>query len=177
METSNVVVVTGLVAGAVLIGGVLYWGSASSTVPKAAVLQPTPPPAGFVEYQSGRGVAFYYPEGATVKEIDEGAGAYSLIIEDLKNERGFQVYVIPYREQKITDERFYADVPSGVRTDVAPRTVGLDKIEAVTFVSSDLHLGETREVWFIHAGRLYEVTTFKNVGPWFETTLASWRFI
>jgi hypothetical protein len=85
------------------------------------------------------------------------------------------VFIVPYAAEAITEKRFKADVPSGVRNDVEKTT--LDGIEAVTFTSVDQFLGDTREVWFIKGGYLYEITTLKSEEEWFRPVIQSWRFV
>ena len=37
-------------------------------------------------------------------------------------------------------------------------------------------MGDTREIWFIHAGLLYEVTTYKQLDSWLVPILQTWQF-
>ena len=37
--------------------------------------------------------------------------------------------------------------------------------------------GDTREVWFIHGGYLYEVTTYKELDIWLAGIMRTWKFI
>ena len=34
-----------------------------------------------------------------------------------------------------------------------------------------------REVWFIHGGYLYEVTTYKELDTWLGSIMQTWKFI
>jgi hypothetical protein len=36
---------------------------------------------------------------------------------------------------------------------------------------------DTREVWFIHGGLLYEVTTYKQLDSWLAQIMQTWQFI
>ena len=38
-------------------------------------------------------------------------------------------------------------------------------------------MGDTREVWFIHGGFLYEVVTYKELDDWFAGIMRTWKFI
>lgn len=135
-----------------------------------------PPPTHTEEYRNERyGFSYWHTPGATVTEYDEGGGAATIVHENLEKVRGMQVFIVPYHEETISEERFLADVPSGVRENVENTT--LDGVRAVTFTSYDVTLGETREIWVIKDGYLFEITTFKGVGNWFEPIIQSWRFI
>lgn len=186
--------------GFVALGGVVFYfsGKSSSTEnPTTNVLErivatttypvsyvpeniskPAPPPDGYVKYENKKyGFYYYHSPEATIKEFDEGGGAMTIVQENVKNVRGMQIFIVPYAENTISEERFKLDVPSGVRKNVQKTFVGEKQIEAVTFNSYDSFLGETREVWFIYKGHLYEVTTFSGVGEWFVPLMQSWRFL
>jgi len=139
---------------------------------------PASPPDGYIKYENKKyGFSYYRSPQATIKEFDEGGGAMTIVQENIKNVRGLQIFIIPYKEKTISEERFRLDVPSGVRKNVEKTFIGLPQVEAVTFNSYDEFLGETREVWFIYNGHLYEITTFKGVGDWFAPLLQTWRFL
>ena len=183
------------------IGGLLFWfapksasevaeGSGSTTTSKVLELKPSgtptgpdvisasapPPPTHTEVYRNDRyGFQYNHTPEAKITEYDEGGGAMTIVHENEEKVRGMQIFIVPYAEEKITDERFYADVPSGVRENAEDTT--LDGVRAVTFNSFDESLGETREIWVIHKGHLYEITTFKGVGLWFTPIIQSWRFL
>src|SRR3989338_5595699 len=84
-----------------------------------APVEPTPP-EGYVEYRNERyGFRLFHPPQVAIKEYDEGEGAMTIVFEDKEVARGFQIFVVPYAGTTVTEERFKADVPSGVRTNVA----------------------------------------------------------
>lgn len=110
-----------------------------------------------------------------VKEFDEGGGASTVTFENLNDVRGWQLFVVPYGAAQVTEQRFRKDVPSGVRTNVQDITV--DGAVGAAFYSKDASLGETFEVWFVHDGFLYELTTLKSLEPNLRERLATWKFI
>jgi hypothetical protein len=87
----------------------------------------------------------------------------------------FQVYVSPDSDSGITDARFTLDEPSGVKID--PTDVIVAGARGIEFFSNAPRLNDTREVWFIHGGFLYEVTTYKELDAWLKPTMQSWNFI
>jgi hypothetical protein len=128
-----------------------------------------------VIYKNERlGFTLTHPRSLSVQEIEEGGGAFTLAFESLEEQKGFQIFVLPYKESKISDDRFRRDVPSGIRKNWVPGVVG--GTEAVFFESQNAVLGETREVWFIKNGYLYEITTPKELETWLYSILETWRF-
>ncbi|PIR84686.1 hypothetical protein COU16_00665 [Candidatus Kaiserbacteria bacterium CG10_big_fil_rev_8_21_14_0_10_47_16] len=143
-------------------------------IEEPAVLVRTPP-AGYAEYRNDlhRFSVFHLLE-AGVREFKEDGGIETIVFENTTKVRGYQVFVLPYSQIGISDQRFMDDVPSGVRKNIAATTV--DGVEAVTFESFDATLGDTFEVWFIKYGYLYEVTTFLEQKDWLLERLATWKF-
>lgn len=139
--------------------------------------RPGPPPSGYVRYQNDRyGFYFYHSPEANITEYDEGDGATTIVQENFSNLRGLQIFIVPYTEPTVSEERFKLDIPSGVIKNLATTTLGKIKVPAITFNSFDENLGETREIWFIHEGHLYEITTFKGIRDWLTPIIQSWRF-
>jgi hypothetical protein len=44
------------------------------------------------------------------------------------------------------------------------------------FYGSNSVMGDTREIWLIHAGLLYEVTTYKQLDSWLAPMLQTRQF-
>ena len=133
-------------------------------------------PQGMREYNDGRyKFSLLYPEALEVNAVDEGGGASTITFQNPSAGQGFQIFIVPFFEAQITDERFKRDVPSGVRTNV--EEVMVDGAKGSAFYSRDLVLGETREVWFIKGGYLYEVTTLKALEADLLEVLKTWQFL
>ena len=81
----------------------------------------------------------------------------------------------PYSGTHITDAQFQLDEPSGVIQDRTDTTVS--GVPATTFFGHNDAIGDTREVWFIKGGLLYEVTTYKELDAWLKPIMQSWHFI
>lgn len=151
--------------------------TATSTTPPQ-LLAPYPAPAGMRTYANAAyKFALAYPQELTAKEYDEGDGAMTVVFQnsDPQHALGFQIFITPYTGEKISEERFKADEPSGVRTGV--QKVSVAGVEGVSFYSTSPTLGDTAEVWFIRGGYLYEVTTLKPLAPWLETFFGTWQFL
>jgi hypothetical protein len=155
----------------------------SSTAP-AAISQndyvpPVPAasdPQGFDRYENvDYKFSLLYPNDLSVREYKESADSMSATFESPDGAKGFQIYVTKYVGTQITPERFKLDEPSGVRTD--PTDVIIDGTRATMFWGNNALMGDTREVWFIHDGFLYEVTTYKDLDSWLGSIMQSWKFL
>lgn len=141
---------------------------AGSSAPREA-------PEGFTEYRSTRyNFSLFHPADLAVQEFDEGGGAQTIAFESEEGV-GFQIFIVPYTQSQITEERFRKDAPSGVMRE--PVEVLIDGARATLFFSEHALLGETREVWFIKNSFLFEVTTYKALDEWLAEIMATWKFL
>ena len=67
------------------------------------------------------------------------------------------------------------DIPDGKIIEPVDIVIG-EGITALAFFSNS-KLGELREVWFIHDGYLYQLTTYKEWDEWLANIMKSWKFI
>ena len=150
--------------------------SSSAYVPPPAYV-PRTPPAGFDEYHNlTYHLSLFYPNTLTVKEYAQAGTAMTVTFEatDGSND-GFQIFIVPYGESQITPDRLKQDIPSGV---IEQQTnIVIDGKPAIMFYSTNATLGDTREVWFINHGFLYEVTTYKQLDTWLASIMQTWQFI
>jgi hypothetical protein len=138
-------------------------------------------PTGWKQFQNVQySFSVYMPPQLTGNIFDEGGGAHTFTFEDVEGAQGFQVFVVPYNETTISEERFRMDNPSGIRKEPVDVVIGgleeLGGVRAVTFFSENPIMGETREVWFIRGNYLYEVTTYKSFDAWLSGIMNTWRF-
>lgn len=116
-----------------------------------------------------------YPKELQMQEYEEEDGARTIIFENPKTLQGFQIFITPYGSSAVTQERFNLDVPSGIYK--LPTDVIVDGTAATMFFSENMVMGETREVWFIKNGFLYEVTTYKPLDQWLGAIMRTWKFL
>lgn len=115
-----------------------------------------------------------YPKDLKVREHDDGTSASTVTFEDEAGKDGFQIFIVPYNGDYVATEQFKKDVPSRVRRE--PTEVLIGGIRATMFFSQDILKNETREVWFIKNGFLYEITTYAHLDNWLARILSTWRF-
>jgi hypothetical protein len=134
------------------------------------------PPAGYVLYRNEPyHFSFSYPPTLQVHSYSESGGAFTVALQDPTTNQGFEVYVTPYGGTQISEAKFKLDEPSGViqeRTDVM-----IDGARATMFYGNNAIMGDTREVWFIKGGLLYEVTTYKQLDAWLAQIMQTWQFV
>lgn len=148
--------------------------AATTTTPESA--QARFVPYGWREYRStAYGFSLLYPEALQVREYIEGGNSLTVTFQNVKKGEGFQLFITPYTQEQISDARFKKDVPSGVRVSLTETTI--DGATGAAFYSESVALGETREVWFIHDGFLFEATAPKPLENWLGDILRTWEFI
>lgn len=183
MSKTKALIIIAVLLGA--LGAAAYWhtslqpsigpGSVASTTAEAATIKPRrTPPAGQSEYYDpGLDFSLFYPSDLKIS-IDHN-GATTISFEDVATVQGFQVYAVGYREGQVTQEQFKKDEPSGVRND--PKDITIGGAVASSFYGYDPRLGDTAEIWFIHNGMLYEVTTLKKDAAWLSQIMQTWEFL
>jgi len=138
-------------------------------------IEAAPPPAGYLPYRNQHyHFSVFYPPDLQVQTYNEVGGGFTVAFQDPTTNVGFEVYVTPYSGSQITEARFKIDEPSGVEND--PTHVTIDGVPATMFYGSNSVMGDTREIWFINAGLLYEVTTYKQLAAWLVPILQTWQF-
>jgi len=168
-------------------GGYAYYrlGRGGSSTESAAAVPPplatsTPQTQEITEgerlYQS---TAFHFslifPDNLVATEYKEQGGALTASFQDPNTSEGFEVYVTPFSGAQIDEARFKLDEPSG--TYLQPTEVVIDNVTATMFYGFNPIMGDTREVWFVHGGYLYEVATYKQLDTWLGGIMQTWKFI
>ena len=116
-----------------------------------------------------------YPNNLAATEYAEANGALTATFNDDSSGQSFEIYVTPFTGKQITADRFKLDEPSGVYAQ--PTDVVIGGTRATMFFGQNTVMGDTREVWFIRGGYLYEVTTYKDLDAWLGHILQGWVFI
>lgn len=140
-----------------------------------ALLPPRTSPAGYSEYRSEfYRFQFFYPKGYAVAEHTSASSSITIAFQKTPTD-GFQIFIIPYGEEKISEQRFKLDIPSGVMS--GQTTAMVDSSTAALFYSKDAALGDTFNAWFVGRGFLYEVTAYKQLDNEIQQLLQSWQFL
>lgn len=178
---------TGIAILCILVGGSVVWhflnvGENGNVRESLSIPHNNPAilerdiPAGYHEYRNEFfRVSLVYPQDITVAEIRGEGTTLTVVFTQPSTDKSFQIYILPYGEEKISRERFLIDMPSGVMENSSIINIG--GISAGAFFGEDAQMGRTREVWFIHKGFLYEATASAEDGEWMEEILNSWKFL
>lgn len=132
--------------------------------------------SGYLSYSNQKfHFALSYPPDLKLSTYNESGGAFTASFQDPSTNEGFEVYVTPYDMAQIDETEFKLDEPSGTFND--PTNVVIDGTQATMFYGSNAIMGDTREVWFIHGGFLYEVATYKALDSWLGGIMQTWQFM
>lgn len=124
------------------------------------------------------GFSLEYPKELAIKEYEEGGGSHTIIFQKIGELFGFQIFVTPYSKDEITEAQLTKDIRSGEIRRPTEILIGKDgDIRALIFETDSSIIGETREVWFINNGYLYEVTTYLEHDQWLSDILSTFEFI
>ncbi len=124
--------------------------------------------------------SFNYPSEFKTSNFNEGGGEQ--ILFNSINGDWFQIYITPWDEEEtITSERIKKDLPSMVINSpqnaiLGPRQKDGVGPHALIFFSKDSSLGETREVWYVMNGSLYQITTYKRLDAMIGKVLSTLVF-
>ncbi len=165
---------------AVVIAGLFIWCQSSNVAGQQAIADTyaasSSTPSDFIPFSNQQfGFSLSYPPDLVPTQTQEPGGAYTFSFQDPDTNEGFEIYVTPYPDTKVTEQRFKLDEPSGVMDQ--PTAVVIGGVTATMFFGHNDILGDTREVWFTHDSYLYEVTTFKELDSWLGQIMQTWKFL
>jgi type II secretory pathway pseudopilin PulG len=150
--------------------------SKGMTSPNMLFKPPSMAPSETSEYRNTHyDFALSYPKDLVMKEYDEGSGVRTITFENPDNGFGFQIFIKPYTERQVNSEVFTIDESSGVMKDPKPIIVG--GVKGTEFYGHNDQMDDTREIWFIHEGYLFEVYTYKPLDSWLMVIMKTWRFL
>lgn len=122
------------------------------------------------------GASFLIPPDFTVGNFPDGEGEV-FVIQNAEKLQGFQVRIMPHDESgPLTAERIRQDLPSLEMRQV--EEVLLEGQPAgVAFLSdSEVFGGNSREVWLVKDGRLFQISTYKSLEPLLLRVFSTWEF-
>lgn len=126
--------------------------------------------------------SFRFPSDMTLSTLPnlvEGVPAGEVILVQNSNAgRGFQITISPFDEPGniLTKERIQADVPDLKIIDPKPLLIG-ESGQGLAFLSdNDQFGGNSREVWFVFNGNLYQISTYAHLDPILQSVFATWTF-
>jgi hypothetical protein len=121
------------------------------------------------------GFTFSLPEKFSTGTFPEGEGEMLMVKLTGEQNRQTQIYVTDFGEPgPLTAQRISKDLP-----DMAveqPVDILVNGEQAVAFVSTSGAGEKTREVWFVHAGHLYQISSILQSEKMASDMLSSWKW-
>lgn len=118
------------------------------------------------------GFSFGYPKEFNISEFTEGEADVILAKDETGD--GFQIFIKPFDEPgPITKKRILKDIPDIHISNDKEISVGGEK--ALSFTSQYVSL-ETLEIWFVHGGNLYQISSFPDSASKLEKIIKTWAF-
>jgi len=122
------------------------------------------------------GFLFQYPKGFTVTKFSETEDSNTILIQKKETNQGFQIFISSFDEPgPLTKERILKDLPDLVIKNPEQRVLKNGAV-ALIFFSEESSIGETREIWFINNGFLYQVSTRKELDNLTAQMFKTWEF-
>lgn len=113
------------------------------------------------------GFSFHYPKDFVISEFQEDHGEV-ILAENPRFSLGLQIFITPFDEEgPITKERILQDLPALTMEDEVEFWID-DKIPALRFSSKDPTLGDTREIWFVRDGNLFQIMVYSESEEWLD---------
>lgn len=169
-------------------GGVAYYFTKNR--PARLAQAPTSEPLAAGEplqqkiYENGKySFSFGYPKELNISEFAEGGGADVILVQpsapdqrtDQRQISGFQILISPFDEPgPITKKRILKDIPDMAIADDKIISVGGES--ALSFKSKDESGSETLEIWFVHGGYLYQITSLPDFEKEMLKILETWNW-
>lgn len=121
------------------------------------------------------GFSFSYPNGLVAGASAEG-GATTILLQSAASHIGFQVTVTPYSGSAttLTPDVVSAANPGIDLRDALPVLIG--GTPGIVFSANDGNFGESRQIWFIKGGYLYQASTYLSQKDLLERSIATWRW-
>ncbi len=122
------------------------------------------------------------PADFTAQDIpgDPDGTPETIVLQD-QNDNGIQIAVSPFDEDTtgsytLTADRIHQDVPDLEILDPQPVEVG-EHYTGLAFKSNnDAFGGDSREVWFVFRGNLYQISTYARLDDLLRQIFQTWQF-
>jgi len=120
--------------------------------------------------------SFEYPKNFTATKFQEGEEGDTILVQEKESKKSFQIFISPFDEPgPLTKERVKQDLPDLIINNPEQRVLKNGAV-ALVFFSEEESLGETREIWFVHNGYLYQISTYKELDSLVAKIISTWRF-
>jgi hypothetical protein len=125
-----------------------------------------------------RGFSFLYPKNLKSSNIPNDSGEQVLVFQDAEKGQGFQIVISPFDEDiSVLDEaRIRMDLPD-LKLENPEEVLLGNSGRGTAFLSDNESFAKnSREVWFVYKGYLYQISTYAHLDPLLQSVLATWEF-
>jgi hypothetical protein len=130
------------------------------------------------EYRdSARGFSFRYPNHLKATSFKDHVGD-TILVQSAEKAQGFQITISPWDEPGaiLTADMIQRDIPDLAVTNPQDLLLG-ESGKGVAFLSDNENFGgNSREVWFVFGGNLYQISTYARLDPLLQAVLSTWKF-
>jgi len=125
------------------------------------------------------GFSFEKPDGYTVGSFNDGQGGETVVVQKTSNDvakSGFQIYIYDALEPvELTPQLIKEELPG---TNVNnPKKIILDGAPGIMFDSNSSSFeGSSFEIWFIHQGFVYQISSYSEFASELQNIIGSWKF-
>ena len=122
--------------------------------------------------------SFNYPADFTITNLPADNGATAILVQSIPKHVGVQILVTPYTDTEVdmTADIIHASIPDIEIHDSQPVNVRPTR-KGLAFISDNKSFGgQSREVWFIFGGNLYQISTYLELDDFLKGIFATWQF-
>lgn len=133
-----------------------------------------------VYLHSDESFSFSFPGDFTFSALEgadsAGAKVETSIFSGITGDRNFQIHITTYREQEqLTAEVIQQSLPDLLMEE--PQVIAVAGAKGVAFLSGPKDSTfRTREIWFSHNGKLYQVSTIREFDDQMVNILSTWKW-
>ena len=124
------------------------------------------------------GFSLQMPNGFRARELPSDAnGGRSIVLQNDSGE-GIQIYVTPYPDDTkiLSAADVRAAIPDMQVTDEQAVQIGANYTGVAFKSDNDAFSGDSREVWFVFHGNLYQISTYARLDSLLQAMFATWKF-
>ncbi len=118
--------------------------------------------------------SFSYPGKLRLNNFADQGGEM-ILVQEPGSEIGFQVFILPFDEPEISIARIKRDLPN-MKIESDQKVTLADGTSAITFLANEPGANQTREIWFVHGGNLYQISAFAKYDSWLASIMQTWSF-
>lgn len=148
----------------VLAGGVMFFRPNAPAAPTTQTYADT-------DYS----FSFSYPHEYQARSFSDLEDTKTILVENHQTKQGVQVFVSAFDEDiTLTPERIKKEMPDLVVLE--PKNLLVGGVTGISFRSTNALSTESRELWFVYAGNLYQISAPIANKDLFDAIITKWQW-